>query len=208
MKHLNIGSVIDKSKLSSKAAFVPLFEVALKGVEGVDFEPQTLRFCRWSEDLTFEDHLFVASDFDFEVSTDANEMPTAKLTGYDPSATIHRLLEQAHGAADSEVRLIIVNTEEIAAKNWRPEYEEHFLVSRTSVKGGRVEFQLGMPNYTTIRFPRRIMMSQYCSFLFKDERCGYTGGLASCDYSLRGENGCIAHQNSENFGGFPSISAQ
>jgi phage-related protein len=32
-----------------------------------------------------------------------------------------------------------------------------------------------------------------------------TGGLATCDYTLDGPNGCRAHNNTINFGGFPSI---
>jgi hypothetical protein len=32
-----------------------------------------------------------------------------------------------------------------------------------------------------------------------------TGGLASCDYTLDGQNGCRTHKNTSNFGGAPAL---
>ena len=177
---------------------MPLFFVKIQGQD----ESFPLRFCRWSEDIEYQGETFVAGDFDFEVTNANNEMPTAKLSGFDGTGHVHRLLEQAHGGTGSEVDIIIVNT---ASLDKKPEFVETFMVSSSSVKDGAVEFALSMPNYASMRFPRRIIMSGYCSWIFRSKECAYTGDLTTCDYSLRGANGCTAHRNSANFGGFPSV---
>lgn len=41
-----------------------------------------------------------------------------------------------------------------------------------------------------------------CTWVYKDPRtCGYSGGLTSCDHTLKGVNGCDVHANSHRYGG-------
>lgn len=42
-----------------------------------------------------------------------------------------------------------------------------------------------------------------CPFLYKQlGTCNYSGGIATCDHTLTGLNGCDVHANSQHFGGF------
>lgn len=43
-----------------------------------------------------------------------------------------------------------------------------------------------------------------CELAYKGPECGYTGGLPTCDKTLRGANGCQIHGNSHRFPGAPS----
>ncbi len=41
-----------------------------------------------------------------------------------------------------------------------------------------------------------------CGWVYKDAKtCGYSGGLTTCDKTLKGLNGCDVHSNSHHFGG-------
>ena len=57
-----------------------------------------------------------------------------------------------------------------------------------------------------VPIPRRIYRKDRCSWVFKDpSTCKYVGSLENCDKSRGAENGCQAHDNLLNFGGFPNI---
>ncbi|KLV10187.1 hypothetical protein C9I92_21865 [Photobacterium ganghwense] len=198
MRHLNVASVIDKSKLASKEAFVPLFTVRMD----VNGELTSIYIARWIEDIEYKGNTYLAANFDFEFQQSEGEMTTASITGHDSTGQIQRLIESSRGAAGSEVQIDIVNTMTLDRE---PEFTEVLSISDTSVKGGDISFKLEMPDYLRVRYPRRIAYREYCSWFFKDERCGYKGSAQTCDYSLNGRNGCIAKGNSANFGGFPSI---
>ncbi|MFP3422090.1 hypothetical protein R0K19_22225, partial [Bacillus sp. SIMBA_161] len=70
-----------------------------------------------------------------------------------------------------------------------------------------LSFVLGMENPLSLRLPRRMQRRDRCQWQYKGPECKYTGGLKSCDYSLQGPNGCSAHNNEENYAGFPGINA-
>lgn len=199
MRHLNVASVIDKSKLASKEAFVPLFTVWI----AVGDSKIPVRVAHWSEDIEYKGETYFAADFDFNFELGEGQLPTASLSGYDPTGQIQRLLESSRGAAGSEVRIDVVNT---LTLDREPEYTEVLSIADTSIKSGTVSIRLEMPDYMRIRFPRRLAYREYCSWIFKDARCGYKGSASSCDYTLNGENGCMRKGNTVNFGGFPSIS--
>ncbi len=54
--------------------------------------------------------------------------------------------------------------------------------------------------------PGRIFRADRCQWIYKEvDTCKYAGELSTCDKVLEGENGCRAHDNVKNFGGFPGI---
>ncbi len=196
MRHLTASSFIDKSKLRSKHAFVPLFEVSINNDE------VTLYFTNWADNIEYQGNEYIGGNFDFSLKSTANKLPVGNLSCFDPSGQLHQLLEKHHGAINSKVTIKIVNT---GSLDQNPEFAEFFNVGKTSSKSGFVSFELTVPNYVAARFPPRQTMRNFCGWIFKSPECGYTGPKTTCDYSLRGDNGCIAHENESNFGGFPSI---
>jgi lambda family phage minor tail protein L len=76
-----------------------------------------------------------------------------------------------------------------------------------------------------VTFPIRRYNREFCSWVYKGKKCGYHNGLGlntvtypravttSCDHTLYGPNGCLAHtaeglgivSQSRRFGGFPGV---
>ncbi len=75
-------------------------------------------------------------------------------------------------------------------------------------------------NIVNIQLPLCTYNRNFCRAMFASPECGWTYALkeldlvkypmadyASCDHSLNGHNGCMAHNNTERFGGSPAIPA-
>jgi phage-related protein len=85
----------------------------------------------------------------------------------------------------------------------------------------------GKFNVLGIKLPQGMYHRNFCNWKFKSRECGFmwqgggagypnvTGTLDSenfpfadatkCDHTLKGSNGCLAHNNVKRFGGFPAI---
>ncbi|CDT54306.1 Putative Phage-related protein-like (fragment) [Vibrio coralliirubri] len=85
---------------------------------------------------------------------------------------------------------------------------ETFQVTGASAKNYEVSWTLGAMDLLRVRTPRRRQMRNRCCWRYKSKECGYTGAQKYCDLSLQGLNGCTAHDNEGNFGGFPGITNQ
>jgi len=76
-------------------------------------------------------------------------------------------------------------------------------------------------NILDVQVPLRMYYRDFCGFTYKSPECGYDfayylgsgvnaelfplASETSCDHTLRGPNGCLAHDNTLRFGGFPTI---
>jgi len=85
-----------------------------------------------------------------------------------------------------------------------------FTVIGYSTAAERITLQLGGRNYMETPFPSRPLDRYRCGFEYKGALCKYASNSdgttrQSCDFSLNGPNGCEQHENSLNFGGFPSL---
>lgn len=112
------------------------------------------------------------------------------------------LLEAHAGLVGSPAVLRLVNWNALAAGAFL-EYESE--VVSTASDAETVRFNLGSYDLSNQKLPDQRAMRDFCRFRYKGPRCGYTGGLSTCDKTLNGANGCVAHTNSPRFGGFPSI---
>ena len=79
------------------------------------------------------------------------------------------------------------------------------MVTGASAKNYDATFTLGAENPVTFRFPRRRQRRDVCQWRYKSAYCGYTGALPTCDFTMNGSNGCIAHANGPRFGAYPGI---
>jgi hypothetical protein len=201
-QYASVGAAIDKAKLASAVTYIALLEIdILDSASGAVVE--TVRLTHNNENYVWRSNTYIAMPFEFEVNTSKGELPEIKLTLTDMTLAIHGKLEEARGATDSPVRLIVTSS---ASPDNAEVYESFTVVQANSDSGSySIELILGAENPLTLRFPPRLMFRDRCFWKYRGPQCRYTGGLGSCDYSLTGPNGCRAHSNVANFGGFAGI---
>lgn len=199
-KHLNISTIIDKNKIASENAFLVLVALTVKDSAGATVE--TLRFARNSENVTFQGNEYQAANFDIKIQTAVNEEPTISLSARDQTRTLSAYIEAYDGLVKSEVKLYVVNSGSLTAP---PELEEDFLVTSASVSEYVANLTLGVESAVAQRFPNYRQFKERCAWKYKGIRCQYAGPMATCDFTRDGPNGCVAHGNEINFGGYPGI---
>lgn len=200
--HVSIATAIDKSKLASNVTYLALLEMdVLDRITGAVIE--TVRLVENNENYVYQGNTYVAMPFEFDLSRAKGELPTLSIGITDMTQTIHGKLEETRGATDFPVRLLIVSS----ANPGKAEIEESFTVTsaESDSESYKVQLNLGSENPLAMRFPNRLQFRNRCPWKYRGTECGYSGGLASCDYTLDGANGCNAHANTVNFGGFPGI---
>jgi phage-related protein len=200
-KSLSVISIRDKNAISSVNAWVSLLAVTVKDPLTAQII-ETIYLANNTEDLTFQGQIYVATRFDLELKESAGEQATVSVKVLDYTQAIQARLQAYGGIVGSDVKLIIVNAGNL---NQPAEIVENFKIIGTSAANYEVTWELGAENALALPFPRRRQFRDRCSFQYKSVECGYVGGLTSCDLSLQGSNGCAAHANSINFGGFPGL---
>lgn len=201
-KHLTVGTIIEKNKISSDTPFLILVDAIIRD-ENNDIV-QTIRFAKNSENVVFNGETYQAANFDIDISVENNSEPSIKMTAQDQTRTLSQYIEAYGGCVGSEIVMTVVNAGALDAP---PEIQETFKITSSAVNEYVVEFNLGTDSTVNRRFPLHRQFKDRCSWKYKGNRCGYSGGLATCDYTFLGENGCVAHNNAANFGAFPGLNS-
>lgn len=199
-RHLTVATIIEANQVASAVAFVELVEVEVVDLNGTFVE--YLRFCKNTENLTFEGNQYLAANFDIKVVQETSEEPRISFNAKDVTGIIRQSMENYGGGVGFKVTLTIVNSAKLTDP---PELQETFEVLAASASGFDVSFQLGTENPLSLAFPIGKQYRDRCRHKYKGARCKYAGGLSSCDYSYAGANGCIFHSNEQNFGGFRGL---
>jgi len=114
---------------------------------------------------------------------------------------IQYYLENYGGLRDAEVRIKMVWQEELA--NPLCFDENVFAVADTAINDEEASLVMASKmDVLDIRLPRRRYYRTYCTFVFKGEGCGYSGGETICNHSLQR---CLELGNEHRFGGCPAI---
>lgn len=202
--HATVATLIETRRVASEHAFIILVSAGIKDEEGALVE--TIRFCKNPVNIEFptgSGTIYEAANFEIDVSYEANEQPRVSFTANDVTGIIRERMEAYGGAVGSDVTVTVVNTD---ALDQPPEFQETFeIIGAKAPPGFKVAFSLGSENPLALRFPRNLQYRDRCPYQYKGARCGYAGAMASCDYTLDGANGCRAHSNIANFGGFPAL---
>jgi phage-related protein len=201
-RHLSVGSIIEKNKIASEELFLVLIKVDVKNEEGE--EVNTLTFVKNSENVVFDGLTYQASNFDLDITVENNTEPTIKLTAQDQTRVLMQYVEAYGGLVGSNVTMTVVNS---GAMDAPAEIQETFKVLAATNTEYVVEFDLGTDSAVNKRFPNYRQFKDRCAWKYKGPRCKYAGPLAKCDLTLLGTNGCIAHGNIANFGGYPGLNA-
>jgi lambda family phage minor tail protein L len=99
---------------------------------------------------------------------------------------------------DIELTLYVVNTKDTSSAI----ITEYFILTSFNTDNQWASFKLGALSPFTMRYPRRRLIQNFCTWKFKSAQCGYTGAEATCDKTLMR---CRELNNSGRFGGFPGI---
>ena len=200
-KHLSIETVIEKNRIASTTAFVMLIEVGvINEVTGILDE--TIYLARNNEDITYQGHVYTATAFDFNIEESSENIPEVSVSIQDPTGAVMSRAEQYSGGVGWKVRFKYINTGNLTLE---PEIEEMVYVVGATAQTYSMDFTLGARNPLSQRFPRRMQWRDRCSWVYKGDECGYTGGETFCDYTLQGPDGCGVKGNTLRFGGFPGI---
>lgn len=206
-KHHSVATVIDKNRIASLEAFIPMMIVDV--IDHRDGElVEKLRICRnGNEDVTYRGDFFVSTDFQINQKNEIDRPSEVSLSFFDRTGVITRYMQMYRGGVGFKITLFFVNTGNM---DQPPEFQETYSVKTASASSDSytVSFTLGMENPLALRIPRRTQRKDRCQWRYKGPECKYNGNLQTCDYSLQGSNGCSAHHNEENFGGYPGINAR
>jgi hypothetical protein len=200
-KALSVASVIEKNKVSSGVAFVVLAKFEIFNSVTQQFV-ETIYVANNDEAISFQGNTYVPFVFSVDVKYEAGAVPTFTMTATDFQKVLMNRLQVYGGATGSRVTLIVANSGNLSQG---PEVSEVFEIIGSSASEWTITFTLGAESVLTRLFPGRTQMRDRCSWRYKGAECGYTGAMATCDLSLQGANGCAAHNNTANFGGFPAL---
>jgi len=197
---LSIATVVEKNRIESDVAFLLLMKVEVRDSSGALIE--TLRLVRNNENVTVDGNLYTAFPFGIDIVSEAGKEPSVQLSIEDVTGAIQQTMEPYDGGIGFEVVLMVVNMDPGVST---VEASETFRVVDATVSDYTVTWTLGAESHLAIPFPPRRQIKDTCPWNYKDNDCKYDGELPSCDFSLEGANGCAAHENEINFGGFPAL---
>jgi phage-related protein len=202
-KFLSVATVIEKNKIASDTPFLVCLEIDVLD-PATNTLVETFYLVRNAEDVVWQGHTYVAMSFDIEFKSEANAIAPIQLRMFDYTRAVMERMQAYGGGIGSTVRVIVLNA---GALDQPAEIMEHFSVVGAQAQNYTILWTLGAENILEITFPKRRQLRDRCSWRYKSGQCKYTGAKATCDLSLQGPNGCAAHFNTINFGGFPGINS-
>lgn len=207
MNNISLSAVLNKNQVASDAPWL----IALK-IEAVDPNTRqvvdTIHIVHNDEDITLAGQLYVASAFQINIQESENELPTISVSIVDITQTIMRYLEEYKGANGSHITMYVFPATSTVIERAEVDYTFDVISASADTENYTATWQLGAENPLTLPVPARKQMRDRCQWRYKSGDCGYTGGIATCDLSLDGPNGCTAHNNVEHFGGYPGINVR
>ena len=198
--HVSVATAIEINRLATDVAFVLVLDVTVVDLNGTFVE--TLHLAKNAENIIWNGNVYAASNFDVKLDMGTGTTPSFVVNARDPSGVIRSRMEMYEGGVGFAVTMSVINTGNLTQP---PEIQETFQVVGAATSGFDVTLTMGVDNPLLFRFPQRLEFRDQCPFVYKGPRCKYAGGLATCDFTYFGANGCKFHANSANFGGFPGL---
>jgi phage-related protein len=201
---VSVATAIEKNRLSSDKPFLVCLEIQM--IDPVTLDAVgTAYLVDNTESIEYNGQTFTPVPFDIDMKAEAGKMPEVTLQIKDFSKAVQGYMEGYGGGIGFKVTIFVVNAGNLAQP---PEIFETFEVVGASSANYVVTFQLGMENLVSEQFPRRHQTRDFCQWRFKDPNtCRYAGSAAACSMTLTGPQGCIALNNTKNFGAFPGVTS-
>lgn len=159
---------------------------------------------RNGEAVTFLGNEYQPFEFTIgEITSGKGETPQLQLQIDNTSRAIERYLIEydtylkLNGIDGNGIscELYILNTNDLS----QSVLTEYFELVDFKANNKLATFTLGTTSLFNKQYPPRKMYANFCSFKFKDSRCGYVGAITTCNKTL---SDCRARNNSPRFGGF------
>lgn len=205
-KNLTIASIADANSFNGDSVWLVAMEIHVRNHQ-TGAEVEQIRVVKNDEAITIDGQVYEPMSFDFDMKETQNQLPSVSVTIQDQGEIVGPAMQRYGGGVGFEVDLIMVRVPPgTTVVTTEPELVEFFTVLTASYKDWVASWSLGAENPLRKMFPLRRQEPDQCSFRYKDpDTCAYTGGRPTCDLSFDGPNGCKAHSNSKNFGGYPGI---
>lgn len=197
---ISLASALHKSQIATTDPW----HLLLTAYPDKDDPSVILRLVREPFDVVYKGDTYIAFNFDFDPITDGSsgELTSLTLRVCNVNRLIHSYLEQYDGGVGARVELRVVSAQDLAGD---PSIFMQWEITEASADSQWATLTLGADNPMRQAFPRFVYLKDYCMWRYKGTECLYSGGLATCDHTLGGANGCRVHNNSARFGGFPGI---
>lgn len=204
MKALSVASIIEKNKLASDTPFLLLLDIEVVNPDTRVVE-EVVHYVNNTETVSFNGNVYDPASFELDFKQEAGAPAQVTVKIKDFTRQLQARMQEYGGGIGFNVTMIVLNAGNLTQP---PEVIEYFQVTNANVDQYIVTFMLGVENALNFTFPRRRQLRDFCSWRYKDaDTCKYSGALPTCDLTLQGPNGCAAHNNSVNFGGFPGINS-
>lgn len=143
---------------------------------------------------------------DRQETTDGG-LPRATLSVSNVTLELMPTIDEQEGLIGHRVVMLTVHRDHLDDPTAK--IETQFRILTTTVRKDGVVSELGTFNYLDLPVPAQRFTAR-CRWVFQSRECGYAGALTSCDKTLTGANGCIAHgadsaNHPKRYGGFPSM---
>lgn len=185
-------ATFQKNKLDSDAPFLMLVEV--KNSLLLD----AIHLANNTEDVTWRGEDWIRFPIEVDSSSeDGKTIPSLKLKISNCGGIVQQYIQQYNGLVDSEVNIYVVLASNLSNEN--AEFELNFLVNSTSYDEQWITFALGASSELVNRFPSNKYIADFCPFVIRDIKCGYTG-TGTCCNNL---DSCLIPSR---FGGEPGMS--
>ena len=174
--------------------------------------------CDYDIDVVWNGNTYYAFAFDFpEMSNVPGELPNFQLQISNTSKSAHSILEEYNGAGGGVCTLFWVSGTDIA--NSSPALSYQFTVMNAKANQDWATLTLGGANPMRRPFTKLIYTVDHCQWVYNSPviraslnpdgaTCSYRGSAATCDKTLNGSNGCVAHGNEARFGATPGVGTQ
>lgn len=192
-----------KNALNNNQAWLVLFDVFVT-------DSEVLRITNNEESFTFAGNTYSPFPVGFEdfEETASGDLPYITVMVGNTDRVISKYLETHGGLLDRKVVMRIAhqsNTSNVAL-------EVTLMVREVTATDSAANFRLSSHPFMDLDWPFNRYYRHRCRFEFKNAiGCGWTaatggtGSAETCDKSLDGANGCVAHNNQQRFGGMPGI---
>lgn len=200
---LSLATAIEKNNIGSGTAFLIALDISVINPADLNVV-ETLHVVRNTEGIHFNGFNYEPASFDIQLKSESGVQSTVQLVFQDHTRAVQSKIQEYGGGIGFVVVMTVVNSAQL---NDPPEIVQKFEVVGVSSSQFVVTFQLGADNAITKTFPRRRQARDFCQFRYKGDQCGYSGPLTTCDLTLKGENGCLTHDNVIRFGAFPGINS-
>lgn len=205
MKNLSLSSIVSANSFSSDDAWLVAMKIHVRSnITGEIVS--VIRVVNNNEITTIAGEQYEPLAFTIDIKEASNELPSMSVTIQDQGEIVGPFMQRYGGGVGSDVDMMIVRATTATLTYPEAELTEYFQVITGGYKDYVASWTCGAENPLRKMFPLRKQEDNQCSFRYKQAgTCNYSGANPTCDLSLDGPNGCRAHNNTINYGGYPGI---